>query len=166
MAPRSEIDGISEIIFGNNNINNFDFTGRLTFSWPKSKTQASLNFDDQSYDPLFSFGYGLNYSVNSQVPIIPLVEENNLPNEYELCRGQAFGSDKEFVLSSGSVEVVDSNSFVSKDGLVKTSLFQYQKQDDSKLIDFTKDGISSFVIKGEPLNIMYLENPYLEIVYS
>lgn len=164
--PGSEIDGISEIIFGNNNINNFDFTGRLAFSWPKSKTQASLNFDDQSYDPLFSFGYGLNYSVNSQVPIIPLVEENNLPNEYEFFRGQALGSDKEFVLSSGSVEVVDSNSFVSKDGLVKTSLFQYQKQDDSKMIDFTKDGISSFVIKGEPLNIMYLENPYLEIVYS
>ena len=93
-------------------------------------------------------------------------EQNNLPNEYEFFRGQALGSDKEFVLSSGSVEVVDSNSFVSKDGLVKTSLFQYQKQDDSKMIDFTKDGISSFVIKGEPLNLMYLENPYLEIVYS
>ena len=118
--PGTESRGMTDVLFKNDiNEVSYDIKGRLPFSWPKTPFQANLNYFDPASDPLFSFGYGLNYSVNSQVPIIPLVEENNLPNEYEFFRGQAFGSDKEFVLSSGSVEVVDSNSFVSKDGLAR-----------------------------------------------
>jgi beta-glucosidase len=35
------------------------FTGRLTFSWPRSACQATVNVGDADYDPLFPYGYGL-----------------------------------------------------------------------------------------------------------
>jgi len=37
-----------------------DFTGKLSFSWPKSPTQIVNRFDDD-YQPLFPYGYGLTY---------------------------------------------------------------------------------------------------------
>ncbi|GIS41525.1 MAG: hypothetical protein Ct9H90mP13_13710 [Pseudomonadota bacterium] len=31
--------------------NEYDFVGSLTFSWPKRSDQATLNYDDEIYDP-------------------------------------------------------------------------------------------------------------------
>ena len=67
--PGSEVDGISEVIFQKDGKVNSDFLGRLTFSWPKNKYQSTLNVGDKNYDPLFAFGYGLDYSskINSAI---------------------------------------------------------------------------------------------------
>ena len=40
---------------------NHDFTGKLSFSWPKRSDQLVLNRGDENYDPLFAYGFGLNY---------------------------------------------------------------------------------------------------------
>ncbi|MBR64618.1 MAG: hypothetical protein CML48_04505, partial [Rhodobacteraceae bacterium] len=106
------------------------------------------------------------YSSKINVPYIPIMDEDNLPNEFEIFRGQALGSNKEFVSSRGKVEFIEENPFAMKNGSVKTSLFQYKKQDDSKLIEYVEDGLSGFGITGEPLNLLYLENPYVEVVMS
>lgn len=37
------------------------FTGRLSFSWPRSETQARINRDDDVYFPQFPVGFGLEY---------------------------------------------------------------------------------------------------------
>ncbi|WOI53466.1 glycoside hydrolase family 3 protein [Parvularcula sp. LCG005] len=42
-----------------------DFTGRLSFSWPKRADQYRLNKGDENYDPLFPLGYGLTYGDES-----------------------------------------------------------------------------------------------------
>ena len=54
--PGSEGKGVAEVIFGD-----YDFQGRLSFSWPKDDEQQ-LNIGDANYDPLFEFAYGLSYS--------------------------------------------------------------------------------------------------------
>jgi beta-glucosidase len=54
--PGSEGKGIAEVLFGE-----YDFQGRLSFSWPKDVEQK-LNVGDADYDPLFAFGFGLSYS--------------------------------------------------------------------------------------------------------
>ncbi len=54
--PGSEGKGIAEVLFGE-----YDFQGRLSFSWPKDAEQK-LNVGDADYDPLFAFGFGLSYS--------------------------------------------------------------------------------------------------------
>jgi beta-glucosidase len=54
--PGSEGQGISDVLFGD-----YDFTGKLSFSWPTS-TQTKVNKGDENYNPLFPYGFGLRYS--------------------------------------------------------------------------------------------------------
>ena len=54
--PGTEGEGISDVLFGD-----FDFTGKLSMTWPRSMKQIPINFGDSKYDPLFEFGFGLSY---------------------------------------------------------------------------------------------------------
>ena len=54
--------GIADVIFqGVDNEVNFDFVGKLPFSWPAAPDQSPLNVGDEKYAPLFPYGYGLTY---------------------------------------------------------------------------------------------------------
>ncbi len=48
-----------------------DFTGKLSFSWPKAPNQFALNVGDANYDPLFAYGYGLTYADTKNIGAIP-----------------------------------------------------------------------------------------------
>ncbi len=52
--PGTEGDGVAQVLFGD-----YNFTGRLSFSWPSDMSQIPINIGDPDYDPLFPFGYGL-----------------------------------------------------------------------------------------------------------
>jgi len=52
--PGTEGDGVAEVLFGD-----YDFTGKLSYTWPSDMSQIPINIGDAVYDPLFPFGYGL-----------------------------------------------------------------------------------------------------------
>ena len=54
--PCSEGKGVTDVIFGD-----YNPTGRLSVSWPRSMEQIPINFGDSDYDPLFEYGFGLSY---------------------------------------------------------------------------------------------------------
>ena len=56
--PGTEGEGIADVLFGD-----YNPTGKLSFSWPRSNDQLPLNINmpEEKYDPLFPFGYGLSY---------------------------------------------------------------------------------------------------------
>ncbi|PKG99271.1 glycoside hydrolase family 3 protein [Paraglaciecola sp. MB-3u-78] len=54
--PGSEGQGISDVLFGD-----YDFTGKLSFSWPQL-SQPKVNKGDKDYNPLFPYGFGLKHS--------------------------------------------------------------------------------------------------------
>ncbi|MFW6238430.1 MAG: glycoside hydrolase family 3 N-terminal domain-containing protein [Halanaerobiales bacterium] len=54
--PGTEGDGVADVLFGD-----YDFAGELPFTWPESIDQVPISNDD-SEDPLFPAGAGLNYS--------------------------------------------------------------------------------------------------------
>jgi len=61
--PGTEGKGISDVIFRKQNGRvNYDFSGRLSFSWPRNVCQTPLNNSDENYNPLFPLGFGLKYS--------------------------------------------------------------------------------------------------------
>ena len=67
--PGSEGKGVAEVLFKKaNGEANYDFKGKLSFSWPKSNTQFLLNHNDDDYDPLFAYGFGLTYSDIAPLP--------------------------------------------------------------------------------------------------
>ncbi len=60
--PGSEGGGVADVLFRKANGKvNYDFTGKLSFSWPRTASQTVLNRDDPGYDPLFPHGFGLRY---------------------------------------------------------------------------------------------------------
>ncbi len=60
--PGTEGGGVADVIFrGAGGAMHHDFTGRLSYSWPKLTSQAVLNRHDADYDPLFPYGFGLTY---------------------------------------------------------------------------------------------------------
>lgn len=62
--PGSEGEGVADVLVGGKR----DFTGRLSFSWPKTASQFTLNKGAPGYDPLFPLGYGLSYAKGGMVP--------------------------------------------------------------------------------------------------
>jgi beta-glucosidase len=69
--PGTEGKGVSDVLFRQANGKvNADFRGKLSFSWPKSACQSPLNVGDAAYDPLFKYGYGLNYKSKVTVPAL------------------------------------------------------------------------------------------------
>ena len=54
--PGTEGEGITDVIFGD-----YNFTGKLSMTWPKSMKQVPINYGDSNYDPLFKLGFGLSY---------------------------------------------------------------------------------------------------------
>jgi len=52
--PGTEGAGIAEVLFGHHTP-----SGLLPMTWPKSMAQIPINVGDSSYDPLFSYGFGI-----------------------------------------------------------------------------------------------------------
>jgi beta-glucosidase len=44
-----------------------DFSGKLSYSWPKRANQVPLNRGEVGYDPQFAYGYGLSYAKPAKV---------------------------------------------------------------------------------------------------
>jgi len=54
--PGTEGRGVTDVLFGD-----FPFKGKLSFSWPQSMEQIPINVGDSNYQPLFKYGFGLQY---------------------------------------------------------------------------------------------------------
>jgi beta-glucosidase len=66
--PGSEGNGVADVIIGDAaGKPRHDFTGTLSYSWPRSAGQFSLNKGQPGYDPLFALGYGLSYAKSGTV---------------------------------------------------------------------------------------------------
>lgn len=78
--PGTEGDGVAEVLFKTSAGEvNYDFKGKLSFSWPKSLDQNQLNVGDDDYDPLFPYGYGLSYA-----------QAREVSNEFSVETGEAY----------------------------------------------------------------------------
>ncbi len=54
--PGTEGAGVADVLFGD-----YNPTGILSHSWPRSMDQIPVNVGDTYYDPLYPFGFGLRY---------------------------------------------------------------------------------------------------------
>lgn len=54
--PGTEGEGVVDVLFGD-----YNPTGKLSFTWPRSMAQLPINVGDGDYDPLFEYGFGLSY---------------------------------------------------------------------------------------------------------
>jgi beta-glucosidase len=69
--PGSEGGGIADVLLRRaDGAINHEFTGKLSFSWPATPAQSSVNRRD-GQAPLFAYGYGLTYADAGDIPSLP-----------------------------------------------------------------------------------------------
>ncbi|HWI85247.1 MAG TPA: glycoside hydrolase family 3 N-terminal domain-containing protein [Sphingomonas sp.] len=69
--PGTEGGGVADVLIGDAaGKPRMDFNGTLSFSWPKTAAQFTLNKGEATYDPLFPLGYGLTYAHSGTVGVL------------------------------------------------------------------------------------------------
>ena len=161
--PGSAVEGISDVIFLKDGKVNYDFKGKLSFSWPKSIDQ-NPNFKDATYEPLFRYNYGLDYSFKEDLEDVKEIKAIKELEEIVLFIGSSYSPGVEFVQEGADVEQIQSDIFTSKLKNITLYKFDYKKQDDAKNIKFFKsDNYNAWGILADSfLDIKYMTNPVFE----
>ncbi|MEL6726871.1 MAG: glycoside hydrolase family 3 N-terminal domain-containing protein [Pseudomonadota bacterium] len=160
--PGSEGGGIADMLFQTDP--SFDFTGRLSYSWPKLATDVELNVHKEPYDPQFAFGYGLSYGDDGNI--------GNLSEDSGLSEGTA--ASKSVFFTKGELpapwEIIRYGSPVTSlpfesAGLIVTA-YDRAAQEDSLKVEF-KTGEENFLIASSyPVNLSREANGAMELVFQ
>ena len=148
--PGSEGKGVSDLLVAGKGGKKYDFTGKLSFSWPKSVCQTALNVGDAGYAPLFAYGYGLDGATRSKLGMLDIAYPAggcSASNTYPLF-GQADRASFPLQLRSGAQARplgADLNAVVSLPG-VSASVVQIKSQQDAWRVTWT--GPASFEARG------------------
>jgi len=102
--PGSEGEGVADVLIGQSNGKpKFDFSGKLSFSWPRRPDQTPLNLGDPGYDPQFAYGYGLHYGDTTKVGTLAEVQGLSLAAERGMILKDGVGVNG-FALSIGDAQ--------------------------------------------------------------
>lgn len=135
--PGSEGEGVADVVLKKSNGDtNFDFKGKLSFSWPDSPLQLS-NRHDKNYQPLLPYGYGLNYSSSLASHLITsdnLSEESAIGSQH-LATINLFNAPwRPAVLIGGKMNLINSSQFQHQQLNYQT--YDKDVQEDARLVQF------------------------------
>jgi len=144
-----------DVLFGQNDAGEtVDFKGKLSYSWPRTAIQTPLNYDDEGYDPLFAYGFGLTYGQDGNLTALPEEAgvELSQSNESEFFRaGKAvFPWDMVVGDPSGRFTVKTSRA-ESPGGNVKIMSADDGVQENIRTLEFTGPG--RFEVRGTPIDL-------------
>jgi beta-glucosidase len=88
--PGSEGEGVADVLFGKGGGEAFDFSGRLSFSWPGTGMPVSFQPDGSVSGALYPRGYGLTYQ-NDRVADV-LSEDPKVPAPWRRKSGSLFAA--------------------------------------------------------------------------
>ena len=153
--PGSEGTGVADMLFRNAAGEVvYDFTGRLSFSWPATPTDVELNVGNAVYNPLFAYGYGL--SVKDDQPLAKLDEtlDPNLSSKNDsryMFAGDAVQPWRLVLNDKAGQTQVTGNAQVSASGAISVKAADYQAQEDTVEVNW-QDSARLF-IQGNPIDL-------------
>ena len=158
--PGTGVMGIAEILF---KPQQYDFTGKLSFSWPKHPSQTLLNIGDDNYDPLFPYGYGLTYKDDIELAKLE-VSEASTSSEYSLFLGVGRNGFSEFFVDVNARTKLESDDYQSSQSNFSIARFQYIYQDDSKRVSFSSPKNIYGIEADSGINITNWQEGSLKII--
>ncbi|RMF99349.1 MAG: glycoside hydrolase family 3 protein [Gammaproteobacteria bacterium] len=138
----------------------YDFSGRLSFSWPADPSQAAVNIGDEPYTPLFPVGYGLGLddqdSLGDDLP-----ETDTTAKKRDLAQGLAVFDArplppfKAFLGDSGGWQLpLGAGSVRSNAGALEVSPVDLEVQEDALRLHWTGKGDGQFYFQApQPLDL-------------
>ena len=155
--PGSEGAGIADVLLrGADGQPQHDFTGKLSFSWPRRADQYVNNVGMDGYDPLFAFGHGLTYADDGNLDVLP--EDAGVSAD----DGQAAGYFARGVPGPGLRLVVTGADgrgadvlhprVATPDGTLSLAAIDYQTQEGARLLTWTGDATAE-LLSHSPFDI-------------
>ena len=160
--PGSEGGGVSDMLFKTDP--SFDFTGRLSFTWPASAVVSKNN-----NQALFEIGYGLSYTSTDQIDF--LSENSGLENSEIASTGEYFNKGDvvapwDIWLISGELEKQIA-SFPSSVGGLIISKTDHMAQEDALRINWTKSDGDYFRISSvKPNDLTRQSNGAMKLAFN
>jgi beta-glucosidase len=153
--PGSEGGGVADLLFAGEDGNpRFDFTGRLSYSWPASAAQVEVNVGDENYNPLFAYGYGLSYKDSVSLPVLAEDPEFEVDASKSAGRfiefGDPVGSWRMILRAEGDNAYISDARGVSRGGHLTVVPADHEIQEDTFILTWT--GPASMVIDGPRAN--------------
>jgi beta-glucosidase len=164
--PGTEGGGIADLLLRKPDGSvDYDFHGKLSFSWPKAPDQTPLNVprksllsfvSDLSYDPLFAFGYGMDYAHPHDQGLLPeaaggdVAAENN--DNYLQTGHTPLPWSLSFVNADGTAKSVDAPA-VSPDGALSIARIDHNAQEDTLVATWSGSAAESLAISGSSADL-------------
>jgi beta-glucosidase len=168
--PGTEGGGIADVLVADGSgAPRHDFTGRLSYSWPRDATGRPLNQGDADYDALFAYGYGLSYA--APAPVGPVSEESgvaasNASLDSYFVDGRVV-SPWSLALedAGGQTRVGTEKSAASPRGDVTVTVVDDLAQESGRRIAFTGAGAQSALIWGGPIDLTRQANGEMALAF-
>jgi beta-glucosidase len=138
--PGTEGGGVADALFRKPDGSvRYDFQGRLSFSWPASSMQTSVNRGDAGQSALFAYGFGLRLADDGELAALPEALDE---------RSAQMTDTKTFFVSgragSGWRWIADPS-----DGRVRVTATDHLAQEDARLVQWTGRGAARAGIAGD-----------------
>jgi len=153
--PGSEGGYAMDVLFGKDDAGNaVDFKGVLSYSWPRTAIQTPLNYDDENYDPLFAYGFGLTYGKDGNLAALP--EEAGVEltgkNDSDFFKAGKAMFPWEMIIGDASGKfTVKTSQAESPGGNVKIVSADDGVQENIRTLEFIDTG--RFEIRGTPIDL-------------
>ncbi len=156
--PGSEGEGVADVLLRTRDeAIQYDFRGKLAYSWPRTAVQTSLNLGQPDYHPQFPYGYGLTYADNGDLAPLPEAAGVALDSARAgvyLMRGKpASGFTLQLQGAGGEATVVAATPAASADGSLRITAIDYRAQEDARELTWSGDSATAALMSAAPLNL-------------
>jgi len=170
--PGTEGAGVADVLIGDAAAKpRHDFTGTLSFSWPKTAEGEPLNVGQPGYDPQFAYGYGLSYAAPASVGL--LSEESGITGS--ASNVDRYFADGRFIApwslmlrdAGGEFRLGEERAGRSPRGAVSIAPTDGAGQESARTLTFTGTGdvATQAVIAGAPIDLVRQANGEMGLTF-
>ncbi|WP_016956006.1 glycoside hydrolase family 3 protein [Catenovulum agarivorans] len=155
--PGSEGEGIADVILADKQgKTQYDFSGKLSFSWPATPLQDELNLADADYQPLFPFGFGLTYKDANNLAELPEDVEgvdDGTASQIDVYVGRPLQPWHVFINQNNYKQILSGAFAELPNGEVQVTTIDKDIQEDALLWKWQGKPSSILIEGGKPLDL-------------
>ncbi|UYC10391.1 exo 1,3/1,4-beta-D-glucan glucohydrolase [Xanthomonas sp. CFBP 8445] len=170
--PGSEGGGIADVLLRKPDGSvQYDFHGKLSFSWPRTAVQFANNVGQKNYNPQFAFGYGLTYEDKgdlSRLSEASGVSGAQAVGGVYLDRGKP-ATGINLILFGGAQTNLPAATFPAAlaDGSLKVTAIDYKAQEDARRFVWSGSGKSGLaLVLPKPLDVSRESNGDVQLILT
>jgi beta-glucosidase len=156
--PGSEGGGVADVLFSDRRGNvQHDFSGKLSFSWPRAPDQTPLNVGDADYNPLFAYDYGMTYAAQRNLGALPEAAANagqtTVVDRYFVSGAPTRGWALNLRGAGNQTAAVESPTATAPGGALALSRFDRAAQEDALRLAWSGAGAAGVTLVGGPIDV-------------